>query len=149
VRALAYHRNLRERAGAHADLVVLTTPARAAAQTEVFSKLANIAVQGLPLVVSTAMPTTADELRVTLRARHAEAVFVDELDPALHAVLRSVARADGIVVFSGRRDAIDSAAQVAIVEDGARARIVVSLAELRAARVEFAADLLKLAEVLR
>jgi hypothetical protein len=149
VRALAYDRRLRERAGTRADLLVLTSAERAGAEAAVFARLDSVAVQGLPLLVSTATPTNADHVRELVRARHAEAVFVDDLDPAFWPALREVARERGVIVFAGQRDALDSAAQVAIVDDGERARIVVSLPELRAARVELSADLLKLAEVLR
>jgi hypothetical protein len=149
VRSLAYHRGLRDRAGARTDLVVLTTPERAADENTVFLRLQSIGVQGLPLVVSTATPGTADELRAVLDTRHIEAVYVDELDPALDKPLRAFARERAIVVFAGRRGALDSMAQVVVVDDGERARIVVSLPELRAARIDLAADLLKLAEVIR
>ena len=149
VRALAYDRGLRDRAGARADLVVLTTPDRVVDEHAVFLHLQSIGVQGLPLVVSTAAPATADDLRAVLDTRHAEAVFVDALDPDLRGPLRTFARERGIAVFADRREALGTVAQIAVVDDGDRARIVVSLPELRAARIDLAADLLKLAEVVR
>jgi hypothetical protein len=149
VRALAYHRGLRELAGARLDLLVLTSTERTQSTNAAFERLANVAVQGLPLNVSVAVPAGIDELRVLIRSRHIEAIYVDALAPALHAPLRALAREFGVVVFSAQRADLATVAQVAVVDESDRARLVVSLPELRAARIELAADLLKLAEVVR
>jgi hypothetical protein len=149
VRSLAYDRSLVRRAGAHADLLVLSSPTRIAGERATFAPLASIGVQGLPLLVSTGAPATPEELRALIVTHHAEALFVDEVPPAVAAALRSVAREFGCIIFVRDRAALASGGHVAVLEEGGRVRLVVALSEARAARIEFAADLLKLAEVLR
>jgi hypothetical protein len=149
VRALGYDRTLRERAGTRADLVVLTSPAMLAAAQGTFAPLASVGVQGLPLLVTVAAPSTDDELRAAVIDRHAEAVFVEHLDEALLPTLRALSRETGCLVFVADRALLGRGGHIAIVDDGGRAHLVVALTAARADRLELAADLLKLAEIVR
>jgi hypothetical protein len=149
VRALAYDRTLVRRAGTHADLLILSTPARVAAEAATFAPLASVGVQGLPLLVASGAPQTADDLRTLIATHHAEALYIDEITPAVAAALRDLARSTGCLVFTSTRAHLADGAHVAVVEEDGRIRLTVALPEVRAARLELAADLLKLAEVLR
>jgi hypothetical protein len=149
VRALGYDRTLRERAGKRADLVVLTSAALLRETEATFGALASVGVQGLPLLVTVAAPSSADELRAAVIDRHAEAVFVEHLDEALLPTLRALSRETGCLVFVVDRALLGRGGHVAIVDDGVRARLVVALTAARADRLELAADLLKLAEIVR
>jgi len=148
-RSLAYHSGLRELAGSRLDLLVLTSADRTPSTNANLARLANVAVQGLPLNISVAVASGVGDLRALVRSRHIEAFDVDALAPALYAPLRASAREPRVVVCSSERSELDTVTQVAVVDEQDRARIVVSLPELRAAQVEFVAGLLKLCEVVR
>ncbi len=153
VRALAYDRNLPDRAGSSVSVGILY---KADAGGEVanqahdaFTALGGVKVGGLPLE-STLIPwTDSDALKLSLKDGGVDAVYVvtgftDEVE-----AIKTVTRENDILTLAGERSYIDAGMSVGVFDKGGEPKLAINLPASKAEGASFSAELLRLAEVIR
>jgi hypothetical protein len=156
VRALAYDRSLKSRVGPHLDVLVLHDggPATHTA-TEVLdglNALRGVVVQGAPLQASVVVVTDVASVGAAIAANGPDVVWVCGSPTFQGALLPTViteARARHITTVSLEPALVEAGVMLGVDGSGDKPKIVVNLGEARAAGVDFAADLLKLARIIR
>ena len=154
IRAVAYDRGLKARVGPFLDIVVLSDGssegAREASEVqEALRGLGGVLVQGAPMravAVTAADPKT---VAAELAARRPDVVWIcGNADATLEAVLQA-AQNIHFTTVSTRAALVDKGSMLSLELIGGAPRMVVNLTNARAAGVDFPAELLKLARVIR
>lgn len=149
MRALAYDRDLKARAGDSVTIAVVYKPGTPDADRVIstFKEIERLTLQGLPVRV-VSLPVSAD-LSAKLRGEKASALYlVAGLDDSLDAVL-AASRQNQAVTMATRRSYVERGASVGVVMAGGRPKLVVNLKASRAEGAKFGSDLLAVATVLR
>ena len=156
VRALAYDRSLKNRVGPHLDVLVMHDGGPAAhAATEVMeglNALRGVVVQGATLQASVVVVTDAASVVAAMAANGPDVVWVCGSPTFRGALLPTVlteARARHVTTATLEPSLVEAGVMLGVDGSGDKPKIVVNLVEARAAGVDFAADLLKLARIIR
>lgn len=154
VRALAYDRGLKDRVGPHLDILILHDgdAAHARAANEVLAgldALSGVVVQGATLKASVVGIADKAALQAALDARGPDAVWLCGAGGPLLPVVIAEARARHITTITLNPDLVDAGVMLGVDGTGEKPKLIVHLGEARAAGVDFASDMLKLARVIR
>jgi hypothetical protein len=123
--------------------------ARVATEVEQgLAALSGVVVQGATLQAAVVAVVDAGALKATLDARAPDVVWVCGGAPLGNAAIAE-ARARHLTTITLEPALLDSGIMLAVDGSGDKPKLVVHLGEARAAGVDFAADLLKLARVIR
>jgi hypothetical protein len=155
MRALAYDGNLKARAGRSIDLVILFKKGNAhseqMAQTmaNAFGALAGTTVAGLPIKVSRLAYGGADSLAKWIRTSNTDMLYACEgLEAELDAIT-SVTRRNKVLTVGSTPEHIRKGMSLGVFQVDTRTTILLNLTASRLEGVAFAADLLRLATVIR
>ena len=153
VRALAYDRTLKARVGPHLDVLVVhdgtAVATRAAADVEQgLAALSGVVVQGATMQASVVAIVDHNALKAALDARAPDAIWVCGSATLADAAIAE-ARGRHLTTITVELALLESGIMVAVDGSGDKPKLIVHLGEARAAGLDFAADLLKLARVIR
>jgi len=157
VRALAYDRSLKARVGPRLDVLVLHDGSPASARTaaevlEGLNALRGVVVQGAPLQASVVVVTDGAGVSAAVAATGPDVVWVCGSPTFQGLLLPSVlleARARHLTTVTLEPALVEAGIMLGVDGSGDKPKMVVNLVEARAAGVDFAADLLKLARIIR
>ena len=155
MRALAYDGNLRVRAGDTIDIVVLyktghgRSEQMAATMAKAFGVLASTQVAGLPIAVSRLAYGGAEALGKSIGGAGIDMIYVcDGLDAEVGAIAEVTRRTKTLTVGS-RREQVLQGLTLGVFQVDAKTTILLNLQSSRQEGAAFAADLLRLAAVIR
>lgn len=153
IRALAYDRDLRNRAGASVTLAVIYNPSSSASVAEsntalaAFKQLESLTIQGLPFR-ATRLPYGPD-LSAKIAEQGIDALFiVDGLSSELDALVDLTRRRKVVTLTTDEADIRRGAAIGVVLADG-KPTLMVNLAASTAEGAQLSSELLRLAKVLR
>lgn len=153
IRALAYDRDLKNRAGPSVTLAVVYNPSSPTSVSEsntalaAFKQLESLTVQGLPFR-ATRLPYGPD-LSAKITEQGIDAVFlVDGLSNELEAIVDLTRRRKIVTLTTEEADVRRGAAIGVVLADG-KPTLMVNLAASTAEGAQLSSDLLRLAKVLR
>lgn len=153
IRALAYDRELKKRAGSSVTLAVVYNPASSSSVSEAnaalsaFKALESLTVQGLPFR-AVRLPYGPD-LSAKLGEQGIDAIFlVDGLSSELEALI-DVTRRRKVVSLSTEEADIRRGAAIGVVLAGGKPTLMVNLPASTAEGASFSSELLRLAKVVR
>jgi len=154
LRALAYDRGLKARAGTAVRVAVVFRPGNARSEEErdyLVAELQEVAQRavaaGLPIHVVAVPLVDGAQLSQRLREQGAAALFACEGLEGDAATLARVAREGKVLAFSASRRMVEEGLAVAIVDRGDRAGLVVNLRAAAAQGADLDSALLALAEL--
>ena len=156
LRALAYDRKLKERAGSEVRILVIFQAGNQPSETakaDLTSALEDAArettVFGLPVRVSALAYTDAAGLEAAIKADHISAVYVC-LGVTSHASsIAEVTRRRSALTFSGSEESVKTALSVGLITRGTKPTLLVNLAASKAEGAALDPALLRVAEVIR
>ena len=155
MRALAYDGNLKSRAGDTVNIAILHKRGNAASEamansmTKAFSALESTQVSGLPIVVSRLTYTGEEALKKSITGAGIDFVYVcDGLEGDLEAIERSTRQMKVLSVGSLQQH-VEKGLSIGVFQIEAKCTILLNLPASRLEGVSFAADLLRLAKVIR
>jgi len=155
MRALAYDGNLKSRAGDAVNVAILYRKANAAsdamanAMTKAFGALESTQVYGLPIVVSRVNYTGEDTLKKAIVGSGIDLVYVcDGLESDLDAIER-ITRQMKVLSVGSKQEYVQKGLSIGVLQIEAKCTILLNLPASRQEGVSFAADLLRLATVIR
>ena len=155
LRALAYDGNLRTRAGDTIDIGVLYKKGHggseqmAATMAKAFGVLASTQVAGLPIAVSRLAYGGTEALDKSIGGVGIDMIYVCEgLDAEVGAIAEVTRRTKTLTVGSGREQ-VRQGLSLGVFQVDAKTTILLNLQSSRQEGVAFAADLLRLAAVIR
>jgi hypothetical protein len=155
MRALAYDGNLKSRAGNTINIAILQKKGNAAsetmanAMTKAFGALESTQVSGLPIVVSHMTYVGEEALTKAFTGAGIDFVYVCEgLDADLDAIKR-VTHQMKVLSVGSMHEQVEKGLSIGIFEIESKCTILLNLQASRQEGVEFAADLLRLARVIR
>jgi hypothetical protein len=156
LRVLAYDRNLKQRVGASATVLVLYRPgdlaseARRSALRHAFEEVAReVVVSGLPVAVEEVPYRSVAELDARLESNRAAMVYVDHALEGDVSDITSVTRRRGVLSADGSRSMVEAGVAIGIVARSGRAAVTVNLPAARQEGANLDSALLAVAEVLR
>ena len=154
IRALGYEKQLKARAGAEVNVMVLgraddeLSERTAVAVSEAFSMHAPRA-QGLRLVAAPFNFTTTADLTAELEARPADVLYLGRgLDGELPAII-ALTRRKRILSLAGEQDYVGKGVSLGVFPLDGRAMVFVNLGASRKEGAAFAVELLRIAKVIR
>jgi hypothetical protein len=155
MRALAYDGNLKTRAGRAIDIAVLykkglsRSEQMAATMAKAFGALSTTQVAGLPITVSRLGYGGGEALGKSIDAGNIDLVYVcDGLEGDLPAIAEVTRRAHALTVGS-RQDHVHGGLSLGVFQTEEKVIILLNLQASRQEGAAFAADLLRLASVIR
>ena len=155
MRALAYDGNLKSRAGDTVNIAILRKKGHAASESmanvmaQAFGALAVTQVSGLPIVVSRLNFTGEDALRKAITGAGIDFVYVcDGLDADLDAIER-VTRQLKVMSVGSKQAQVEKGLTIGVFQMEDKCTILLNLSASRLEGISFAADLLRLAKVIR
>ncbi len=154
-RALAYDRALKERAGESVDVAVVwksddtTAAPKAKAVATAWKALGDLKIAGLPLHVHEQAFVTADANAAAFKAANVDAVFVVGSFGADLPRLLASANAQHAVTMAGARAPVSEGVAIGVDAVGDKATIFVNVAGAKSSGANFAADLLRVATVIK
>jgi hypothetical protein len=154
-RALAYDGNLKERAGGELVVAVLVRPghgdseAVGAGMTRAWKALGSMKVQGLTVKAVNLQWTGAQPLLAALTGQAVDVLYVAPgLEPEIAAII-AITRQRRIITMGSREAHVTSGLSLGVFITEGKPTIVVNLPAARAEGAAFAADLLRLAKVIK
>jgi len=155
LRALAYDGNLKSRAGGTIDIGILYKKGHARSEqmagtmAKAFGALVATPVAGLPLVVSRLAYAGGEPLYKAVVASGIDMLFVCEgLDAEVGSITEVTRRTKALSVAS-QREQVEKGLSLGVFQVDAKTTILLNLQSSRQEGVAFAADLLRLAVVIR
>ena len=155
MRVLAYDGNLKSRAGDTVNIAILRKKGHAASESmanvmaQAFGALAVTQVSGLPIVVSRLNFTGEDALRKAITGAGIDFVYVcDGLDADLDAIER-VTRQLKVMSVGSKQSQVEKGLTIGVFQMEDKCTILLNLSASRLEGISFAADLLRLAKVIR
>ena len=155
MRVLAYDGNLKSRAGDTVNIAILRKKGHAASESmanvmaQAFGALAVTQVSGLPIVVSRLNFTGEDALRKAITGAGIDFVYVcDGLDADLDAIER-VTRQLKVMSVGSKQSQVEKGLTIGVFQMEDKCTILLNLSASRQEGISFAADLLRLAKVIR
>jgi hypothetical protein len=155
MRVLAYDGNLKSRAGDTVNIAILRKKGHAASESmanvmaQAFGALAVTQVSGLPIVVSRLNFTGEDALRKAITGAGIDFVYVcDGLDADLDAILRAT-RQLKVMSVGSKQAQVEKGLTIGVFQMEDKCTILLNLSASRLEGISFAADLLRLAKVIR
>jgi hypothetical protein len=155
LRSLAYDGNLKSRARGTIDIGVLykkghiRSEQSAVTMTKAFGAIASTQVAGLPIAVSRIAFAGADSLGKSIAGASVDLLYVcDGLDAELDAITQ-VTRRMKVLSVGRERQQVHQGLSLGVFQVDGRTMIVLNLQASRQEGVAFAADLLRLAAVIR
>jgi len=155
MRALAYDGNLRSRAGEAINLGILyrkghpRSEQMAGTMAKAFGALASTQVSGLPIVVSRLPYAGVEALRKSIGAGGVDMVYVCEGLDAEVGAITDVTRRSKVLSVGSRQEQVEKGLSLGVFQVDSRTTILLNLPASRHEGVAFAADLLRLAAVIR
>lgn len=156
LRVLAYDRNLAQRAGPRATVLVLYRPGDLGSESRrgplrtAFEEVAReVVVSGLPVEVEEVPFRSAADLDAKVTASRAALVYVDRALASEVAEITRITRVRRAITAAGTRELVPLGVAVAVVASGTRAAILVNLPAARREGADLDSALLGVAEVLR
>jgi hypothetical protein len=155
MRALAYDANLKTRAGGTINLGILykkdnvRSEQMASIMTKAFGALASTPVAGLPIAVARLSYGGAEALRKSVGAMGIDILYVCEgLDGDVGAITE-VTRRTKVLTVGSRQEQVPKGLSLGVFQVDGRTSILLNLPASRQEGAAFAADLLRLATVIR
>jgi len=155
MRALAYDGNLKSRAGETVNIAILRKKGHAASETmadlmaKAFGALEVSQVSGLPIVVSRLTYTGEEGLRKAIAGSGIDFVYVCEgLDSDLDSIERVTRQLKAMSVGSSQAQ-VEKGLTIGVFQIEDKCTILLNLSASRLEGISFAADLLRLAKVIR
>lgn len=155
VRALAYDGNLKSRAGDTVNIGILHKKGNAASEntansmSKAFGALESTQVSGLPIVVTRLNYTGEDALKKAIAGAGIDLIYVcDGLEGDLEAIGR-ITRQMRVLSVGSKQQHVEKGLSIGVFQIDAKCTILLNLAASREEGVSFAADLLRLAKVIR
>ena len=155
MRALAYDGNLKTRAGGAVDIGILykkgngRSEQTATTMAKAFGALASTQVAGLPIAVSRLAYGGPEALGKAIAEAGVDTIYVcDGLEAELGTVTE-VARRMRVLSVGSSREQVRRGLSLGVFQSDGRTIIVLNLQASRQEGAAFAADLLRLAEVIR
>jgi hypothetical protein len=155
VRVLAYDGNLKSRAGETVNIAILHKKGNAASENtanstaKAFGALESTQVSGLPIVVSRLLYTGEDTLKKAITGAGIDLIYVCEgLENELEAIER-ITRQMRVLSVGSKSEYVEKGLSIGVFQIEAKCTILLNLAASRQEGVAFAADLLRLAKVIR
>jgi hypothetical protein len=155
MRALAYDGNLKRRAGDTINIAILRKKGHAASESmaDVMAKgfvaLGLTQVSGLPIVVSRLSFTGEEALKKAIAAAGIDVLYVcDGLDADLEAIER-VTRQLKVMSVGSKQAQVEKGLSIGVFQVDNKCTILLNLSASRQEGISFAADLLRLAKVIR
>jgi hypothetical protein len=153
--ALAYDGNLKSRAGDTVNIAILGKKGHAASESmanvmaQALGALAVTQVSGLPIVVSRLNFTEEDAMKKAITGAGIDFVYVcDGLDADLDAILR-VTRQLKVMSVGSKQAQVEKGLTSGVFQMEDQCTILLNLSASRMEGISFAADLLRLAKVIR
>ena len=152
-RALAYDRNLPDRAGATVGIGVLYKTGdhedSAKKAYESFSALGGVKVGGLPVEITLVEWHDADTLINGIESGGIDALYVcagltDQVE-----AIKQVSRAKRVLTLASQRSYVEAGMTLGVFENAGEPKLAVNLPASKAEGASFSAELLRLAEVIR
>jgi YfiR/HmsC-like len=155
MRALAYDGNLKARAGGTINIAILQRKGNAASETmarsigKAFGALESTQVSGLPIVISRMNYTGEEALKRAIAGAGIDLVYVCEgLDADIDAIGR-ITRQMKVLSVGGKQELVEKGLSIGVFQIESKCTILLNLPASRQEGVSFAADLLRLAKVIR
>ena len=155
MRALAYDGNLKSRAGETVNIAILHKKGNAASENtansmaKAFGALESTQVSGLPIVVSRLLYSGEDTLNKAITGAGIDLIYVcDGLENELEAIAR-ITRQMRVLSVGSKPEQVEKGLSIGVFQIEAKCTILLNLAASRLEGVSFAADLLRLAKVIR
>ena len=155
MRALAYDGNLKSRAGETVNIAILHKKGNAASENtansmaKAFGALESTQVSGLPIVVSSLLYTGEDTLKKAITGAGIDLIYVcDGLENDLEAIER-ITRPMRVLSVGSKPEQVEKGLSVGVFQIEGKCTILLNLPASRQEGVSFAADLLRLAKVIR
>lgn len=155
MRALAYDGNLKKRAGETVNIAILRKKGHAVSENtadvmaKAFGALEVSQVSGLPIVVSRLTYTGEDGLKKAITGSGIDFVYVCEgLDADLDAIQRATRQLKVMSVGSSQAQ-VEKGLTIGVFQIEDKCTILLNLSASRLEGISFAADLLRLAKVIR
>jgi hypothetical protein len=155
MRALAYDGNLKKRAGETVNIAILRKRGHAASENtadvmaKAFGALEVSQVSGLPIVVSRLTYTGEEGLKKAVTGSGIDFVYVCEgLDTDLDAIQR-VTRQLKVMSVGSSQAQVEKGLTIGVLQIQDKCTILLNLSASRLEGISFAADLLRLAKVIR
>ena len=156
LRVLAYDRNLKQRSGGNATVLVLYRPgdpaseARRSSLRSAFEEVAReVVVSGLPVAVEEVPFRSAADLDSKLESTRAALVYVDRALEGSLGEITQVTRRRAVLSADGSRSMVEAGVAVGIVARSGRAVVIVNLAVARLEGANLDSALLAVSVVLR
>jgi hypothetical protein len=155
MRALAYDGNLKSRAGDTVNIAILHKKGHAASESmanamaKAFSALESTHVSGLPIVVARLSYTGEEALKKAITGAGIDFVYVCEgLDSDLDAIER-ITRQMKVLSVGSQQAHVEKGLSIGVFQIEDKCTILLNLSASRQEGISFAADLLRLAKVIR
>jgi hypothetical protein len=155
MRALAYDGNLKSRAGDTVNIAILHKKGHAASESmanamaKAFSALEATQVSGLPIVVARLSYTGEEALKKAITGAGIDFVYVCEgLDSDLDAIER-ITRQMKVLSVGSKLAHVEKGLSIGVFQIEDKCTILLNLSANRQEGISFAADLLRLAKVIR
>jgi hypothetical protein len=155
MRALAYDGNLKTRAGSAIDLTVLfkkgdaRSEQMAGTMAKAFGALATTPVAGLPIVVSRLAYGGAESLAKWISTSATDMVYACEGLEAELGAITEVTRKSKVLTVGSTPEHVRRGVSLGVFQVDSRTTILLNLTSSRLEGAAFAADLLRLATVIR
>jgi len=152
-RALAYDRNLPDRAGPSVGVGILYVSGSGDDESKAvhaaFSALSAVKIGGLPVEVTLIPWKSADALTGSIDTSGVDALYVcSDLTEKLDDI-KGVSQAKSVLTIAGERKYVEAGLSMGVFDKAGEPKLAVNLPASKAEGASFSAELLRLADVIR